>query len=136
MARTMAPAGRGQVYRVAARTRWLRGRVCRIRAVDRGPAIAGLPGPAEPARYEGWALFRRRRGRAIRRLRRLERAGGDLAPSVGRRPARSVEYRRPELGPGGLQRRRPRHEVVRAVSGDDTSLDASRRRDPARPCDG
>ena len=66
----------------------------------------GIAGISPQARPEGRPLSRRRRGRAIRRFRCLERAGRDLAPSRCRRATGSAQYRRPELGPRGLQRRR------------------------------
>ena len=96
--------------------------------------LGGCQDLRDAARHEGRALSRRRRRRAIRRLRCLERAGRDLAPSRRRRAARSAQHRRPELGPRRLQCRRPGAEVVRAVSRDAARLDAPRRRDPARPC--
>ena len=68
------------------------------------------------ARHEGRALSRRRRRRAGRRLRCLERAGRDLPPSRRRRAAGSAQHRRPELGPRRLQCRRARAAVLRAVS--------------------
>ena len=106
-ARCAAPArGRGR----------RRDRIRRIRAMDRRPAAAGLPGSRARARHEGRSLSRRRGRRAVRRLRRLERAGGDLAPSRGRRAAGPAQHRGPELGPCRLQRRRPGDAVVRAVS--------------------
>ena len=117
MAGAMAAARRGQMRRPAPGTRCGRDRIRRIRAMDGRPAVAGLPGSRAPARHEGRSLSRCRRRRAIRRVRCLERAGRDFAPSRRRRAAGSAEYRRPELGPRRLQRRRPRNQVLRAVSG-------------------
>ena len=64
-----------------------RDRIRRIRAMDRRPAVAGVPRSRAQARHEGRALSRCRRRRAVRRVRCLERAGGDLAPSRRRRAA-------------------------------------------------
>ena len=62
-----------------------------------------LPRSRTAARHAGRALSRRRGRRTGRRLRRLERAGCDLAPSRRRRAARSAQHRRPDLGPRRLQ---------------------------------
>ena len=79
-----------------------RGRIRRIRAMDRRSAIGSLQGAGGQARHEGRTLSRRRRRRAVRRFRCLERAGGDLAPSRGRRAARSAQRTRPNWGLAGF----------------------------------
>ncbi len=136
MAGRVAAARRGQLRGPASGAGQGRDRIRRIRAVDRRPAARGLPGSRQIARHEGRSLSRCRGRRATRRLRCLERAGGDLPPSRRRRAAGPAERRGPELGTGGLQRRRPRNQVVRTVPRDASGLDAARRRDPARPCAG
>ena len=71
--------------------------------------LAACQATRAPARHEGRALSRRRGRRAIRRLRRLERAGGDLAPArrSARRPTRSIPPARtgasPASTPHGLE---------------------------------
>ena len=95
----MAAAGRGQMRRACARARTAP-RSNSSNSCNGSPT--GNCGPASDlaaqARHEGRALSRCRRRRAIRRLRCLERAGRDFAPSRRRRAAGSAEHRRARTG--------------------------------------
>ena len=89
---------------LAQRARSRRDRIRRIRAMDRRSATRRVQGAGRQARHEGRALSRRRRRRAVRRLRCLERAGGDLAPSraSARRPIRSTPPARTGASPASM----------------------------------
>ncbi len=128
----MAAAGPGDVRATAPGAGAARRRVRRIRAMDGRPAAAILQGACGQARHEGRPLSRCCRGRAVRWVRRLERAVRDLAPSRRRSAAGSLEHGGTELGAGRLQRRRPRNPPVRTVPRHAQGLDAPCRRDPAR----
>ena len=117
----------------ARRARRGRNRIRRIRAMDRRPAAAGLPGLAPKTLGMKVGLY-------------LDVAVGVQSDgfdawneqvaisrhlAVGA-PPDALNTAGPELGPRRLQRRRPRNPVLRAVSRDAAGLDAPCRRDPAR----
>ena len=136
MAGGMAAARRCQM-RVLRRGRRGRDRIRRIRAMDRRPAARAPARRARaPARHEGRALSRRRRRRAVRRLRCLERAGGDFAPSRVGAPPDPLNTAGQNWGLAGFNAAGLEMQSFEPYPRDAAGLDAPCRRDPARSCAG